>query len=163
MNKKLIVINGTMGVGKSSVSSKLSKKLENSILLDGDWCWMMNPWKVTEENIKMVEENITFLLNQFLENSTFDYIIFTWVMQEESIWQCLVKKLETEDTSVFRFSLMCESEELTRRMKGDRRSEEVINESLKRISIYENQDTIKIDTTNMEICDIVKEIKTKVC
>lgn len=85
MNKKLIVINGTIGVGKSSVSSKLSKELENSVLLDGDWCWMINPWKVTEENKKMVEENITFLLNQFLKNSGFNHIVFTWVLDYENM------------------------------------------------------------------------------
>ena len=109
----------------------------------------------------MVEENITFLLNQFLENSAFDYVVFTWVLHDESIWQRLVKKLKTENVSIIRFSLMCESEELTRRMKGDSRAEEIIDESIKRIPMYINQDTIKIDTTNIEIDDIVKEIRMK--
>ncbi|MCK4716621.1 MAG: AAA family ATPase, partial [Candidatus Marinimicrobia bacterium] len=63
MDKKLIVINGTMGVGKSTISVALKNELENSVMLDGDWCWMMNPWNITEENKKMVEQNIIFLLN----------------------------------------------------------------------------------------------------
>ncbi|MBU4056443.1 AAA family ATPase [Patescibacteria group bacterium] len=159
MNKKLIVINGTMGVGKSSISSKLSKELENSVLLDGDWCWMMNPWKVTEENKKMVEENIIFLLNQFLKNSLFNHVIFTWVMHDENIWHRLHKNLKTKNISIVRFSLICESEQLKKQMKKDKRTEENIAEAIKRIPMYEHQDTIKINTTNKSVGGIVNEIK----
>ena len=60
--KKLIIINGTMGVGKSTVSELLLKEMENSVYLDGDWCWNMNPFTVNEENIEMVLKNIIFLL-----------------------------------------------------------------------------------------------------
>jgi predicted XRE-type DNA-binding protein len=48
--------NGTIGVGKSAIATALKNELENSVMLDGDWCWMMNPWKVTEENKKMVKQ-----------------------------------------------------------------------------------------------------------
>lgn len=160
MIKKFIVINGTMGVGKSSVSLKLSKELSNSVLLDGDWCWMMNPWMVTEENKKMVDENITFLLNQFLKNNSFNHVIFTWVMHDENIWQRFHKNLKTKNISIVRFSLICEPEQLKKRMKKDKRTEENINEAVKRIPMYEKQDTIKINTTNRLVGDIVNEIKS---
>lgn len=48
--KKFVIVNGTMGVGKSTIVSKLYKELQHSVWLDGDWCWLMNPWVVTEEN-----------------------------------------------------------------------------------------------------------------
>lgn len=35
--KKLVIVNGTMGVGKSTIVSKLYKELEHSVWLDGDW------------------------------------------------------------------------------------------------------------------------------
>ncbi|MGL4772778.1 MAG: AAA family ATPase, partial [Clostridium sp.] len=44
--KKLILINGTMGVGKSSTCQMLYKTIENSVWVDGDWCWMMHPFTV---------------------------------------------------------------------------------------------------------------------
>ncbi|WP_178382852.1 AAA family ATPase, partial [Paenibacillus sp. P46E] len=53
--KKFIVISGTMGVGKTTISKELLESLNNAIWLDGDWCWMMNPWVINEENIRMVE------------------------------------------------------------------------------------------------------------
>ena len=69
--KKLIIINGVPGVGKTAVCKKLYKQILGSVWLDGDWCWMMNPFIVTKENKKMVEDNIVFILRNFLNNSSY--------------------------------------------------------------------------------------------
>ena len=37
--KKLYIIGGTMGVGKTTVCNILKKRLDMSVMLDGDWCW----------------------------------------------------------------------------------------------------------------------------
>ena len=47
--KKLYIIGGTMGVGKTTVGQQLKKDLPNSVFLDGDWCWDADPFQVTEE------------------------------------------------------------------------------------------------------------------
>ena len=47
-----------MGVGKTTTCKELSKKLQNSVWLDGDWCWMINPFVVNEENKRLVINNI---------------------------------------------------------------------------------------------------------
>ena len=89
MNKKLIIINGTMGVGKTTIIKMLYKELENSFWLDGDNCWMMNPFIVNEENKKMVVDNITYILNSFIKNSNSQYIIFILIrlfLQEKIIF-----------------------------------------------------------------------------
>lgn len=63
MRKKLIIINGTIGVGNTAVCSSLYKKIQRCVWLDGDSCWMMNPWPrtISEENKRMVEDNVTHL------------------------------------------------------------------------------------------------------
>jgi adenylate kinase family enzyme len=58
VKKKLVIVNGAMGVGKTTTCKELSKKLQNSVWLDGDWCWMINPFVVNEENKRMVINNI---------------------------------------------------------------------------------------------------------
>lgn len=47
--KNIFLIGGTMGVGKTTTCRFLKEKLHNSVFLDGDWCWDMNPFQVTEE------------------------------------------------------------------------------------------------------------------
>lgn len=81
--KKLVIINGTMGVGKTTISKEVHKSLDKSVWLDGDWFWMMNPWVFSEENIRMVMDNITHLLRNYLTNSTFDYVILSWVLHND--------------------------------------------------------------------------------
>ena len=52
--KKLFIIGGTMGVGKTTVSQLLKQKLPNSVFLDSDWCWDSCPFQVTAETKEMV-------------------------------------------------------------------------------------------------------------
>ena len=65
-----------MGVGKTTTCQNIKKKLNNSIFLDGAWCWDMHPFQVTEETKQMVLENICFLLNNFIKCSAYENIIF---------------------------------------------------------------------------------------
>ena len=38
----MILINGTMGVGKSAVCEALKQQLPRCVMLDGDWCWVIH-------------------------------------------------------------------------------------------------------------------------
>ena len=65
-----------MGVGKTTTSKELQKLLPKNVLLDGDWCWNSSPFIVTEETKSMVLDNISYLLNRFIECSEYENIIF---------------------------------------------------------------------------------------
>lgn len=69
--KNIYLIGGTMGVGKTTTCRIMKQKLENSVFLDGDWCWDMHPFQVTDETKQMVIGNICFLLNSFIKCSAF--------------------------------------------------------------------------------------------
>ena len=64
--KRVILICGTMGVGKTRTCRELQKVLDKNVFLDGDWCWDADPFQVTEETKEMVMCNICYLLNSFL-------------------------------------------------------------------------------------------------
>jgi predicted AAA+ superfamily ATPase len=103
MKKKLIIINGVMGVGKTTVSKKLYKSLPNSFWLDGDNCWMMNPFEVNEENKKMVLDNITYILNNFLNNTWSKYIIFNWVIHLDDIMNEILNRFHRDNVEINMF------------------------------------------------------------
>ncbi len=58
MMKTLIVLNGPMGVGKTTVGKELCRRLTPSIFLDGDWCWNLHPFSVTDATKALVMDNI---------------------------------------------------------------------------------------------------------
>ena len=163
--KKLIIINGTMGVGKSTVSELLLKETENSIS-DSDRCWNMNPFTVNEENIEMVLKNIIFLLRSFLNNSNFQYIIFCWVIHKEEIFKNILNEIRDLDFELYKFTLLCNETELARRIAGDiktgKRETGQINESISRLELYKNMDTYKIDVSSKTPKKAMEEIRRRV-
>ena len=64
---------------------RAEKLLPPCAFLDGDWCWDMEPFLVTEETKAMVQENIVFLLRRFLACSAYENVIFCWVMHRQEI------------------------------------------------------------------------------
>ena len=160
--KKLIMINGTMGVGKSTVCNILLNTLNSSVYLDGDWCWNMNPFVVSDENKEMVINNISYLLKSYLNNSGYQYIILCWVIQDEDIFKQILDKLNGFDFELYKISLVCSEESLKNRLnidvKNGIRKVDVINRSIERISLYEKMDTVKIDVSNITPQDTAKVI-----
>jgi len=161
--KKLIIINGTMGAGKSAVCRELNKTLDNSVWLDGDWCWMMNPLVVNEENRKMVEDNIIFLLRSFLANSSFEYVVFDWVMDYENMFERILQGLQGFDFNLYKMTLTCSEDCLRARIRGDvelnLRSGDAIEKSVEKLQRYDDMDTKKIDTTEMSVEEVVTEVR----
>mgnify|MGYP006072341309 FL=1 len=153
MQKTIYIIGGTMGAGKTTVCQILKKKLPDCVFLDGDWCWDMDPFQVTEETKTMVLENVVFLLNRFIRCSAFKNIVFCWVLHEQGIIDGILAKLETENCRVRLFSLLCGEKELARRLRKDVdsgiRAKDVIARSLARIPLYEKLNTVKIDVSRL--------------
>ena len=90
---RLIIINGAPGVGKSTVGNLLFSRLNNSAILDGDDVWRINPFKVTDVTRDIVEQNITFVLGNYMK-SNYEHVILTWVLHRQSIIDSLLKGLE---------------------------------------------------------------------
>jgi len=128
-----------MGVGKTSTCQILKMKLQDSVFLDGDWCWDMHPFQVTLETKKMVLENISFLLNNFIHCTAYENIIFCWVMHEQAILDDILSRLDTADCQVNLISLVCSREALQERLQKDIdvkiREKDVISRSLERIAL----------------------------
>ena len=163
MKKRLIIINGVMGVGKTTVSKELYKSLEDSFWLDGDNCWMMHPFKVSEENKAMVLDNITYVLNNFIKNSSAKYIILNWVIPTDKIMNTILEKLYKENLELYKITLTTTKEELIKRIGKDiglgTRKVSNLKESIEIFDLFEIMNTVKIDTTNKEVYEIVDSIK----
>lgn len=111
----LLLIGGAPGVGKSTLAGMLYQRLENSVWLDGDDLWRMNPFTVNEDTKQMVLDNIGFVLNSFLKRP-FEYVIFSWVMHEPQIVDAILKSLADCKFKLLHLSLGCRDEILLKRI-----------------------------------------------
>lgn len=149
--KELVFVNGTMGVGKTSVCRELLRILQPSVFLDGDWCWNMSPFVVNDETRAMVLGNIAYLLNSFMHCSEYRHVIFCWVMHETSIVENVLGRLDLSDARFSLFTLTSSPQALEERLRRDiedgKRKPDVLERSLKRLPLYEEMDSRKIDVS----------------
>ena len=150
--KRLFLIGGTMGVGKTTTCRILRDSLPDCAFLDGDWCWDMHPFKVTEETKRMVTDNICHVLNNFLACTEFENVVFCWVMHEQGIIDGLVNSLKGE-FELHIVSLVCAEDKLRERIAKDVaagiRLPDVADRSAARIPLYEKLNTVKIDVSEI--------------
>jgi hypothetical protein len=150
--KRLIFINGTMGAGKTAVSRELLHRMQPGVFLDGDWCWMAEPFLVNTETKEMVQQNIAVLLQNFLRCSAYENVIFCWVMQEKAIGEEILRRLEGE-YRFYWFTLTLSEQVLRERLERDIqagiRERDVIERSVARIPCYEKMDTQRIDVSRI--------------
>lgn len=151
--KRLYLIGGPMGVGKTTVCRELQRRLDRSVFLDGDWCWDANPFQVTEETKSMVMGNICFLLNSFLRCSVYDHVIFCWVLHRQDILDGILSRLDLGDCEVRAVSLLASPEALADRIEADilagRRDREALERSLSYLPLYGAMNTEKVDVSHL--------------
>lgn len=153
--KTLYLIGGPMGVGKSTVCQQLKQRLNGSVLLDGDWCWDMHPFRVNEETKAMVLDNIVHLLNNFLHCTVYEHVIFCWVMHQSAIVHSIVEALDGRDCHVVHVSLVCSAAELAHRLQADvdagKRTPDVVERSLAYLPLYTTVGGTLLDTTHLDV------------
>lgn len=157
--KHVYLIGGPMGIGKSTICNQLNQDLDHSVFLDGDWCWNMDPFIVNQDTKNMVLDNITHCLNNFIHTPGIENIIFCWVMHKQDIIDQIIQKLDTEGVDIHLISLICEKEELIKRMLIDRRDNQTIRKSLQYLELYKDLDTQKIDVTTLDVQKTIDKIK----
>ncbi len=149
--KTLYLIGGAMGVGKTTACQALKSRLPACAFLDGDWCWDMHPFVVNEETKALVMDNITHHLNGFLRCTTFENVVFCWVMHEQNIIDDILARLDLAEVRVMPVSLVCSEEALARRLSGDirdgKRQPDVLPRSIARLPLYDCLQTVHLDVS----------------
>lgn len=169
--KRLILVGGPMGVGKSAVCAALLERLQPGAYLDGDWCWTMRPFSVTEETRALVLDNICGVLSRDLACPEIENVIFGWVMHRQEIIDTILARLPLKTVNVKAYSLLVSPAVLRARLEGDiaagRRERDVVERSLGYLPLYAALDTEKLDTgelTPAQAADIIaRKVRDEDC
>lgn len=160
--KRLVIVNGTMGAGKTTVCRELKRLAAPCAFLDGDWCWDMEPFMVTEETKALVQDNIVHTLGGFLACPAFETVIFCWVLHRQEIIDGLLARLDLRDVQAWVFTLMVTPEALRCHIKKDiaagLRTPDVLERSLERLALYEAMGTEKLFVQGRTPAELAREI-----
>lgn len=156
--KKLVIITGPPGVGKTTICRNLFKSINKSAWLDADWCWMINPWiPKNQEQKKYVEDTFSRILRGYLENENIDIVLFTWVIHENSMFDLITEPLNDLEMELVKIALVSDRESHVNRLKKDgRREEQILSKHC--MSKYKKLKAVVIDTSNLTVNKICKKV-----
>lgn len=138
--KRLYMLCGAMGVGKTTVGKALRDMLPACAFLDGDWCWDMHPFAVTPVTRRVVLDNICHVLNNFLTCDAFENVVFCWVLHRREILAEVLGRLDARGWEVCPVALTCTPEALRARIGADVRAglrdADVLERALEYLPMY---------------------------
>lgn len=161
--KKLILILGANGVGKSTTAEILLQKLSKCAYIDADWCRAINPFPFTDATRTAVTNNIFSLFKNYFLCEDIEFIIFPYGFHGErkQIFEQVLYRLEQDgiEFEVCPIILKCCEEENIKRAVKDERDRERIERGMKNtFMFYEEYTYPSIDTTYLRPDEAAEKI-----
>jgi hypothetical protein len=162
---KVIIINGPMGVGKTTVGRFIADKHPGTAFIDGDWCMDLHPFVGNRETKNMAIDNILHMIGNYQKCSSCDMVVLVWLMDDPWVRQKIVDGLSALQVEVKNTTLICDEDHLIERWKNDQncewRTDEWLKVSLKSLpQFFAMDNTINTDDLTIEqVADMIMEGK----
>jgi hypothetical protein len=119
----IIIINGSLGVGKSSVADELHWRFDKSIHLDGDYIGDVHPFEIYDDmRIDHLYRTLALLVGFHQKNGYANFVI-NYVFESPDSLQDLLELLHPLEPSIHTYWLTCDEQEQARRIRLRRRDE----------------------------------------
>ena len=149
---KAIVINGPMGVGKTTVGKILADRHPGTAFIDGDWCMDLHPFVGSRETKEMAVDNILHLAGNYRKCSACSMVVLAWLMDDPWVCRRITEGFSALQMEVKNVTLVCDGESLTARWKNDRscewRTEDWLQVSLKSLPRFAEMENV-LDTSGV--------------
>ena len=158
---KVIILNGPMGVGKTTVGKYIADHHPGTAFIDGDWCLDIHPFVGNQETKAMAVDNILHMIGNYQKCSVCSMVVLVWLMDEPWVIQKITQGLSALQAEVKNVTLTCSRESLIARWKEDHncewRTDEWLNVSLKSLPGFEAMKNT-IDTTGLSVEQVAELI-----
>jgi chloramphenicol 3-O-phosphotransferase len=119
----IIIINGSLGVGKTSVAEQIHYKFDKSVHLDGDAIGDVHPFEIyDEERIRHLYRTLELLIG-FHQNNGYPNFVINYVFESPESLQELLDLLRPLDPSIHVYWLTCNEAEQAKRIQKRQRNE----------------------------------------
>lgn len=116
----VIILNGPMGVGKTTVGTYIAEKIPGTAFIDGDWCMDLHPFIGNDETKEMAVDNILHMIKNYHNCSCCNMVILAWVIDDDWVYEKLIDGIEEIGAEVKSFTLVCDEEQLRKQWIEDK-------------------------------------------
>jgi chloramphenicol 3-O-phosphotransferase len=165
----IIIINGSLGVGKSTTAEALHWKFDKSVCLDDDAIGNVNPFEIYDDaRVDHLYRTLELLI-QFHQKHGYHNFVINYVFESAASLQDLLDLLQPLDASIHIYWLTCDKDEQAKRVQG-RKSDNLDWELGRFVELQQIQRKasqqgfigMEIDTTNLTSGEVADKIWTNI-
>ena len=109
---KVIIINGPMGVGKTTAGKLIAEKNPGTAFIDGDWCMDIHPFVGNRETKAMAVDNILHMIGNYGRCSACRTVVLVWLMDDAWVREKIRDGLAALEAACGRLGLPRDGEEV---------------------------------------------------
>lgn len=162
----IVILNGSVGVGKTTVAWALNESFDKSVMLDGDYLGAVHPFEIyDDERVSYLYKTLVHLL-EFHKAHGYQTFVINYVFESPELLAALVDPLKVLDSRIYTLWLTCSEEEqrtriLKRRTDGWAWELERFVELNAILEAASGQGDVgvRVDTTGKAVADVVRAIR----
>lgn len=154
--KKLVLLGGPTGVGKTTALNRLQGRFDRAAFLDADDVWRVGSELAIPQNRSIAIRNVTATMRGYFEANC-QLGIVSWVFARPELYQPVVDALTSSVDSIQMLYLVSDSETLKARLEK-RGQPDRIDYALGRLALIQALPFTKIDTTHLTPDHVVDRI-----
>ena len=161
----IVLLNGTLGVGKTTIGRTLSQTTENSVFLDGGELTWMNPFNPKKQEDVLFVFNLFKILAREYKNKGLTNFFISYEIETPEALEFLQKQLASIDPEFHAFRLTADEESVFKRIKKRAHVnwEQELHRAKELMMIHEiptakNKLGIIVETSNQSSADVIKSI-----
>ena len=151
---KVIILNGPMGVGKTTIGKYIADQNPGTAFIDGDWCMDIHPFIGNQETKAMAVDNILHMIRNYQKCSVCSMVVLAWLMDDPWVIQVITEGLAELQAEIRNVTLVCDRENLIKRWNNDQncewRTDEWLQVSLKSLPGFASMENT-IDTSGLSV------------
>ncbi len=158
---KVIILNGPMGVGKTTVGTCIADRNPGTAYIDGDWCMDIHPFVGNRETKEMAIDNILHMIRNYRDCAECNMIVIAWLMDDAWVYETLTAGIRDLGLAIKSVTLICDEEKLRDRWMADKncpwRTEEWLEISIKSLAYFSQADNC-INTDGLSVEELANLI-----
>ena len=135
-----LILNGPMGVGKTTLGKYIADRFSGTAFIDGDWCMDLHPFVGSRETKEMAIDNILHMVNNYSKCTVCRRIVMVWLMDDAWVREHLLQGIASLGLQAKCVTLTCDEETLCSRWENDKlcewRTDDWLQISLKSLPYF---------------------------